>query len=84
MAENTRSHPTPIKVDSALAALAVILLGAALFNFEEFSHVAGFALKALANTAPFIFLPCLRSLMSKRRGQKMCSPKPLRGPRHVW
>ena len=67
MAENTRSHRTPIKVDSALAALAVILFWGGALPLEEFSHAAT-ALKALANTAPFSFLPCLRSLMSKRRG----------------
>ena len=79
MAENTRSHPTPIKVDSALAALAVILLGAALFNFEEFSHVAGFALKALANTAPFIFFAVLAVAYVKATGAENVLAKAFEG-----
>lgn len=79
MAENTRSHPTPIKVDSALAALAVILLGAALFNFEEFSHVAGFALKALANTAPFILFAVLAVAYVKATGAENVLAKAFEG-----
>ncbi|MEK9979025.1 MAG: permease, partial [Paracoccaceae bacterium] len=79
MAENTHSHPNPLKVDSALAALAVILLGAALFNFEEFSHVAGFALKALANTAPFIFFAVLAVAYVKATGAENVLAKAFEG-----
>ena len=79
MAENTRSHPTPIKVDSALAALAVILAGAALFNFGEFSYVAGFALKALANTAPFIFSAVLAVAYVKATGAENVLAKAFEG-----
>lgn len=79
MAENTHSHPNPLKVDSALAALAVILLGAALFNFEEFSYVAGFALKALANTAPFIFFAVLAVAYVKATGAENVLAKAFEG-----
>ena len=79
MTENTHSRPNPLKVDSALAALAVILLGAALFNSEEFAYVAGFALKALENTAPFILFAVLAVAYVKATGAENVLAKAFEG-----
>jgi len=81
MADTTHSHPKPLfgRIDKAWAALVIILILVAVFDWSQFFPTVTFGASSLLHTAPFIAFAVLAVAYMKATGAETLLAKAFEG-----